>query len=137
MNWSTSLPVKLGLAGFNRGKRYCFDFDSAGRHTDNIGSCSLESFAGRDVAGSVGADVLVSSLVVLPLDEGLIIDIESRFAESASVEVLGFDTMDVTCIARDLSGGFGLAERLELIVNFGGDMSESALVLPCVARHHV
>ena len=84
----------------------------------------MESLGRRHVASSVGANVFIGSLIVLSLDVALAADLLSRFSESIAVEVFGFDGRDISGIARDLAGGFGLFESSEFFVDLGRDMAE-------------
>ena len=54
----------------------------------------------------------------------MIIDVESCLAESGPIKVLWLDALDVASIARDLALGFWLAEWLELVIDFCGNVAE-------------
>lgn len=71
----------------------------------------------------MGGNILMFGLEVLSFHEVRVADVESGFAEGASVKVFGLDGGNVSGISWDLGDSFLLVDSLELIVDFFGDVA--------------
>ena len=70
----------------------------------------------------MGTGKFIFCLKVLSFDEICVIHIKSCFAKGITIKVLRFDSMDITCIPRNLSKIVLLFDGFKLIIDWFGDV---------------
>lgn len=82
----------------NKWKSYWLNENFLIRHTNNISSRSLQHLRRWNINLLLGRYIFIFRIDILSLNIRFLFDIECRFSKGASIEILGFDPLDITSI---------------------------------------